>query len=76
VRRGWWRLSLKMRCGSRCMQSFHISIRGAGRAERSTRFARASISDAGAVVVLVEVAFNRRELTFADCGLYGTLAEC
>ena len=32
--------------------------------------------DSGAVVVLVEVAFNRRELVFADSGLEGTPAEC
>jgi len=32
--------------------------------------------DAGAVVYLVEVAFNRREFAFADSGLDGTLASC
>lgn len=31
---------------------------------------------AGAVIVLVEVAFNRREFTFADSGLHGMTAEC
>jgi hypothetical protein len=44
--------------------------------EKHTLRARKHFADAGAVVVLVEVAFNRRELTFADCGLDGTLAEC
>lgn len=32
--------------------------------------------DAGAVVVLVEVAFNRRDLVFADCGIDGMAANC
>jgi hypothetical protein len=32
--------------------------------------------DSGAVVVLVEVAFNRREFVFADSGLDGTPAHC
>lgn len=32
--------------------------------------------DSGAVVVLVELAFNRREFAFADSGLDGTLASC
>jgi hypothetical protein len=32
--------------------------------------------DAGAVVVLVEVAFNRREFVYADSGLDGTPANC
>lgn len=32
--------------------------------------------DSGAVVVLVEVAFNRREFVFADSGLDGTAANC
>lgn len=32
--------------------------------------------DAGAVVTLVEVAFNRRELVFADSGLEGLPANC
>jgi hypothetical protein len=32
--------------------------------------------DGGAVVVLVEIAFNRRELVFADSGLDGTPANC
>ena len=33
-------------------------------------------ADSGAVVILVELAFNRREFVFADCGLDGTPAEC
>ena len=32
--------------------------------------------DAGAVLVLVEVAFNRREFVYADSGLNGTVANC
>src|SRR5215469_5838796 len=32
--------------------------------------------DSGCVVVLVEVAFNRREFVYADCGLHGTVANC
>lgn len=32
--------------------------------------------DSGAVVVLVETAFNRREFVYADSGLHGTVANC
>ena len=32
--------------------------------------------DSGAVVILVELAFNRREFAFENCGLHGTLANC
>jgi hypothetical protein len=32
--------------------------------------------DAGAVVVLVEVAFNRRDFVYADSGLDGMVAQC
>jgi len=32
--------------------------------------------DSGCVIYLVEAAFNRRELAFADLGLDGTLANC
>lgn len=32
--------------------------------------------DSGAVIVLVEVGFNRRDLVFADSGLDGMLASC
>lgn len=32
--------------------------------------------DSGAVVILVEVAFNRREFVFADCGIDGMAANC
>jgi hypothetical protein len=32
--------------------------------------------DSGAVVILVEVAFNRRELVFEDCGIDGMAANC
>jgi len=34
------------------------------------------LMDVGAVVVLVEVAFNRRDFVFADSGLDGTPANC
>lgn len=33
-------------------------------------------ADSGAVITLVEIGFNRRELVFADSGLDGTAAEC
>ncbi len=32
--------------------------------------------DSGAVIILVEIGFNRRDLVFADSGLDGTAAEC
>ena len=32
--------------------------------------------DSGAVIILVEIGFNRRELVFADSGLDGTPADC
>ena len=32
--------------------------------------------DSGAVITLVEVGFNRRELVFKDSGLHGSAAEC
>ncbi len=32
--------------------------------------------DSGAVIVLVEIGFNRRDLVFADSGLDGTAADC
>ena len=32
--------------------------------------------DSGAVIILVEAGFNRRDLVFADFGLDGTLAQC
>jgi hypothetical protein len=44
--------------------------------EKHTFRARKHFAGAGAVVVLVEVAFNRRDLTFTDRRLDGTLAEC
>lgn len=33
-------------------------------------------ADSGAVITLVEIAFNRREFVFADSGLDGTVAPC
>lgn len=33
-------------------------------------------ADSGAVVILVELAFNRREFAFENCGLNGTLVDC
>jgi hypothetical protein len=44
--------------------------------EKHTLRAIKHFADAGAVVVLVEAAFNRRDFVFADSGLDGTLAEC
>jgi hypothetical protein len=52
--------------------------------EKHTLRALKHFHDAGAVIILVEAAFNRRELTFdtheqldfADSGLHGTLAQC
>ena len=44
--------------------------------EKHTQRALKHFHDAGAVIVLVEVAFNRREFTWADCGLDGTQASC
>ena len=45
------------------------------RAKHTTRAIK-HFMDSGAVVVLVEVAFNRREFEFSDCGLAGTPANC
>src|SRR5271165_6413816 len=44
--------------------------------EKHTIRAIKHFADAGAVVVLVEVAFNRREFAFADSGLDGAPANC
>jgi len=44
--------------------------------EKHTERAIKHFIDSGAVVVLVEVGFNRRELTFADSGLNDTPANC
>jgi hypothetical protein len=44
--------------------------------EKHTARAVKHFQDSGAVVVLVEAAFNRRELAFADSGLDGTPASC
>jgi hypothetical protein len=44
--------------------------------EKHTTRAIKHFMDAGAVVVLVEAAFNRREFTFADSGLDGAPANC
>lgn len=44
--------------------------------EKHTQRALKHFHDSGVVIVLVEVAFNRREFTFADSGLDGTLASC
>lgn len=43
---------------------------------KHTQRALKHFTDAGAVVVLVETAFNRREHVFADCGLDGMQANC
>ncbi|HUO04400.1 MAG TPA: hypothetical protein VMU16_04285 [Candidatus Binataceae bacterium] len=44
--------------------------------EKHTLRAIKHFADSGAVVILVEMAFNRREHALADCGLDGTPAEC
>lgn len=44
--------------------------------EKHTIRAIKHFQDAGAVVVLVEAAFNRREFAFADSGLDGSPANC
>ena len=44
--------------------------------EKHTLRAIKHFADAGAVVILVEAAFNRREFSLADCGLDGVLASC
>lgn len=44
--------------------------------EKHTTRAVKHFMDSGAVVVLVEVAFNRREFAFADSGLDGAAANC
>ena len=44
--------------------------------EKHTERALKHFHDSGAVIYLVEVAFNRRDFTFADSGLDGTLANC
>lgn len=44
--------------------------------EKHTERAIKHFMDSGAVVVLVEVAFNRREFTFADSGIDGLVSAC
>lgn len=44
--------------------------------EKHTIRAIKHFQDSGAVVVLIEAAFNRREFAFADSGLHGTPANC
>jgi len=44
--------------------------------EKHTIRAIKHFCDSGAVVVLVEAAFNRREFAFAECGLDGLAANC
>jgi hypothetical protein len=43
---------------------------------KHTQRALKHFHDSGAVIVLVEIGFNRRELVFADSGLDGTVADC
>jgi hypothetical protein len=43
---------------------------------KHTERALKHFADSGAVITLVEVGFNRRELIFADSGLDGTAAAC
>jgi hypothetical protein len=44
--------------------------------EKHTMRAIKHFHDSGAVIVLVELAFNQRDHAFADSGLHGTQAEC
>jgi hypothetical protein len=44
--------------------------------EKHTQRALKHFHDSGAVIVLVEIGFNRRGLQYADSGLDGTLADC
>ena len=44
--------------------------------EKHTLRALKHFHDSGAVIVLVEAAFNRREFTFKDSGLDGTASSC
>lgn len=44
--------------------------------EKHTIRAIKHFADSGGVVVLIEAAFNRREFSFADCGLDGSAAQC
>ena len=44
--------------------------------EKHTLRAIKHFAKSGAVVILVEAAFNRREFSMADCGLDGTPASC
>ena len=43
---------------------------------KHTQRALKHFHDSGAVIILVEVGFNRRELAFADSGIDGTAANC
>jgi hypothetical protein len=44
--------------------------------DKHTQRALRHFHDSGAVIVLVEAGFNRRELVYADSGLNGTASEC
>lgn len=54
---------------------YHNVWRSKAREKHTTRAIKHFI-DSGAVVILVEVGFNRRELAFADSGIDGLLANC
>ena len=58
-----------------CIVPVHNPFRIKARWKHTDRAVK-HFMDAGAVVVLVEVAFNRREFVYADSGLNGTLANC
>src|SRR5271154_2042756 len=58
-----------------CVVPYMNAWRWKSREKHTTR-ALKHFHDAGVVIVLVEVAFNRRDFAFADCGLDGTLAAC
>jgi len=58
-----------------CVVPVHNPWRSKARWKHTDRAIRHFI-DSGAVVVLVEVAFNRREFVYADSGLHGTPSNC
>lgn len=58
-----------------CVVPYFNPWRWKSRAKHTER-ALKHFHDSGAVIILVEVAFNRREFVWQDCGLNGTLANC
>lgn len=58
-----------------CIVPVHNPFRIKARWKHTDRAVK-HFMDSGAVVVLVEVAFNRREFVYANSGLHGTVANC